>query len=204
MPEANVYWARIHAEQEKNAMSSRLRTSSLTAIIALSILALSCLPCQTSSQIVPTPVRTVPVSTQEAQNLVAILGQSLAPDSEGRFTLVVTEEELTSYVTLNMEESIVDPQILLTDGQVHIYGTLVSPIDAPVAAIGSIELQNGMAHLVIDSVSVDGFPIPDTFVEAFAQQTDDLITSALGHENLEISEVQIAEGKLVVKGTVDQ
>jgi multidrug efflux pump subunit AcrA (membrane-fusion protein) len=183
-------------------MPSRLRTSGLTAIIALSVLVLSCLPCQTSSQIVPTPARTVPVSTKEAQDLVAILGQSLIPDSEGRFTLVVTEEELTSYVALNMEESIIDPQILLTDGQIHIYGTLVSPIEAPVTAVASIELQDGMAHVVIESVSVDGFPIPDTFVEAFAQQTDDLITSALGHENMEISEVLIAEGEMVVKGTV--
>jgi hypothetical protein len=174
----------------------------LTALIALSVLVLSCLPCQTSSQVVPTPVRTVPVSTKEAQDLISILGQGLAPDSEGCFSLVVTEEELTSYVALNMEESIVDPQILLADGQIHIYGTLVSPIEAPVGAVASIELQDGIAHVVIESVSVDGFPIPDTFVEAFAQQTDDLITAALGQENMEISDVLIAEGEIVVKGTV--
>jgi hypothetical protein len=182
-------------------MLSRCRTSALTAILALSILALSCIPCQTSSEVVPTPMRTVPVSTREAANLINLLGQGVVPDSEGRFTLVITEGELTSYVALNMQESIIDPQILLTDDQIHIYGTLVSPIDAPVTAIASVEVRDGSARVVVESLSVDGFPIPDTFVEAFTQQLDDLITTALSYENLEINEIQITNGEMIVKGT---
>jgi hypothetical protein len=174
----------------------------LTAILALSLLVLSCLPCQTSSELVPTPIRTVPISTKEAEDLINLLGQGVVPDSEGRFVLVITEGELTSYVALNMQESIIDPQILLTDDQIHIHGTLVSPIDAPVTAIASVEVRNGSARVVVESLSVDGYPIPDTFVEAFTQQVDDLITTALSYENLRIDEVQIANGEMVVKGTV--
>lgn len=184
-------------------MLSRWRTPGLTAILALSVLALSCLPCQTSSQVVPTPIRTVPISTKEAEDLIAVLGQGVVPDSEGHFVLVITEGELTSYVALNMEESIIDPQILLTDDHIHIYGTLVSPIEAPITAVASVEVQDGRARVVVESLSVGGFPILDTFVETFAQQVDDLITSALTHENLEIDEVQIANGEMIVKGTVD-
>jgi hypothetical protein len=183
-------------------MPSRCRTSGLTAILAVSILALSCLPCQTSSGVVPTPIRTVPISTTEAQNLIALLGQGVVPDSEGHFVLVITEGELTSYVALNMQESIIDPQILLTDDQIHLYGTLVSPIDAPATAIASVEVRDGSARVVVESLSIDGFPVPDTFVEAFTQQVDDLITTALSYENLEIDEVQIANGEMVMKGTV--
>jgi hypothetical protein len=183
-------------------MPSRCRTSGLTAILALSILALSCLPCQTSAELVPTPIRTVPISTQEAEDLIAALGQGVVPDSEGHFVLVITEGELTSYVALNMQESIIDPQILLADDQIHLYGTLVSPIDAPVTAIASVEVQDGSARVVVESLSVDGFPMPDTFVEAFTQQVDDLITTALTYENLEIDDIQIANGEMIVKGTV--
>jgi hypothetical protein len=183
-------------------MPSRRRTSGLTAILALSMLALSCLPCQTSSEVVPTPMRTVPISTKEAEDLIALLGQGVVPDSEGHFVLVITEGELTSYVALNMQESIIDPQILLTDDQIQIYGTLVSPIDAPVTAIASVDVRDGSARVVVESLSVDGFPIPDTFVEAFTQQVDDLITTALTHENLEIDEVQIAYGEMIIEGTV--
>jgi hypothetical protein len=183
-------------------MQSPFRAPGYVMIIALSLLALSCLPCQTSSQAVPTPVRTVPVSTAAAQDLISSLGRGPVPDSEGRFVLVITEEELTSYVALNMQESITNPQILLTDDQMYLYGTMVSPIEAPVTAIASVDIEAGNAHVVIESVSVDGFAIPGTFVEAFAQQIDDLITALLQHENLEISEVQITGGQMIVKGSV--
>jgi hypothetical protein len=183
-------------------MPPRFRASGFVVIVAASVFALACLPCQTSSQIVPTPIRTVPVSTTEAENLISALSQGLVPDSEGRFVLVITEEELTSYVALNMEESIVDPQIILTDDQIQLYGTMVSPVEAPVTAVASVEVEDSQAHVVVESVSVDGFPIPGTFIEAFAQQIDDLVTTLLDYENLEISEVQIAGGEMIINGMV--
>jgi nitrate reductase NapAB chaperone NapD len=181
-------------------MPSRFRASGFVLVVALSVLALACLPCQTSSEVVPTPMRTVPVSTTEAENLISSLSQGLVPDSEGRFVLVITEEELTSYAALNMQESVVDPQIILADGQMQLYGTMLSPVQAPLTAVASVEVEAGKAHVVVESVSVDGFPIPGTFVEAFAQQIDDVITTLLAHEHLEISEVQIAAGEMIITG----
>jgi uncharacterized protein YpmS len=150
----------------------------------------------------PTPQRTVPVSAEEAQNLVSILGSGIVPDQDGRFVFVITEEELTSYAALNMAESIIDPQILLTDGQIHIYGTMISPIEAPVTALATIKVKNGDVRIVVESVSIDGFPIPETFVEAFAQQVDDFITAAERYEDAEISEIEIREGEIVIRGSI--
>jgi uncharacterized protein YpmS len=150
----------------------------------------------------PTPQRTVPVSAEEAQNLVSILGSGIVPDQDGRFVFVITEEELTSYAALNMAESIIDPQILLTDGQIHIYGTMISPIEAPVTALATIKVKNGDVRIVVESVSIDGFPIPETFVEAFAQQVDDFITAARRYEDAEISEIEIREGEIVIRGSI--
>jgi uncharacterized protein YpmS len=169
-------------------------------LLALSVCALACLPCQTTSQVVPTPERTVPVSTEEAQDLVSALGQGIVLDSDGRFVLVITEEELTSFMALNMEESIVDPQVLLTQGQIHMYGTMVSPIEAPLTAVASIQVNSGRVHMVIESVSVGGYPIPETFVQAFAQQIDDFVTAATTHEEVEIAEVEIREGEIIIRG----
>ncbi len=79
------------------------------------------------------------------------------------------EEELTSYVALNMQESITDPQIILSGGKIHLYGTVVSPIEAPIAAIFT---RNGRrsGQLTVEAVALSGFPIPETFVDSFAQQ----------------------------------
>ncbi len=172
----------------------------LTIFVALALLTLACLPCQGSSQVIPTPIRTVPVSTEEAEKLISILGHELPLDDEGCFFLTVTEEELTSYVALNMQESIVDPQILLTGGKIHLHGTLVNPIDAPITAVVSVQAESGQVELTVETVALDGFPIPETFIQAFALQIEASITLAQRHENVEVNEVDIIEGELIVRG----
>ncbi|NIN65052.1 MAG: LmeA family phospholipid-binding protein [Anaerolineae bacterium] len=172
----------------------------LTILVALALLALACLPCQGSSQLIPTPVRTVPVSTEEAEKLISILGRQLPLDDEGCFVLTITEEELTSFVALSMQESIVDPQILLTGGKMHLHGTLVDPIDAPITAAVSVQPESGRVQLTVETVALDGFPVPETFIDAFVQQIEDSITLAQRHENMEVNEVDITEGELIVRG----
>lgn len=181
-------------------MRFQQQRSGLTLLLALSVLGLSCFPCQTSSQVFPTPARTVPVSTEEAEDLISTLGGGLVLDAEGCFVLVVTEGELTSYVALNMRESIIDPQILFTDGKIHLYGTIVSPLEAPVTAIASAEASEGQVQITVETVALSGFPIPATFIEAFARQIDDFITFAQRQENVEINEIEITEGELMIRG----
>ena len=182
-------------------MESRWRKPGLV-LLALALCALACFPCQTSSQLLPTPERTVPVSTEDAEDLAFNLGHGIVPDAEGRFTLLITEEELTSYVALNMGSSMRDPQILLTNGQIHLYAILVGPIEAPVTSVATVDIDSGSPRIVIESVSIDGFPIPNSFAEAFAHQIDDLIIAARRNENTEISEVEIREGEMIIRGKV--
>jgi hypothetical protein len=171
-------------------------------LLSLSLAAIACLPCRTATQLSTTPTRTVPVSTRAAEDLVSALTRGIVPDWAGRFTLIITEEQLTSYVALNMQESIVDPQILLSDGSIHINGTLVSPIGAPVSALATVQVGETGTHFTVESVSVGGFPMPETFVEAFAQQVDDLIRAMERIEEVEIVSIEISEGKMIVQGTV--
>lgn len=172
----------------------------LTVLVALTLLTLSCFPCQGSTRVMPTPVRTVPVSTEEAEKLISILGRELPLDEEGCFVLTVTEEELTSYVALNMQESILDPQILLTDGKIYLHGTLVSPIEAPITAAVSVQAKGGHVDVAVETVALDGFPIPETFIDAFALQVEDSVGFAQRHENLVVNDVDITEGELIVRG----
>jgi len=142
----------------------------------------------------------VPVSKEAAESLISILGHDLPLDDEGCFVLIVTEEELTSYVALHMEESIVDPQILCTSGKIHLHGTMVNPIAAPITAIVSVKAESGQVQVEVETVALDGFPIPDTFIDAFALQIEDFITLAQRHERVVIDEVKIVEGELLISG----
>ncbi len=172
----------------------------LTVLVALTLLTLSCFLCQGSTQVMPTPARTVSVSTEEAEKLTSILGRVLPLDEEGCFVLTVTEEELTSYVALNMQESILDPQILLTDGKIYVHGTLVSPIEAPITAAVSVEAKGGHVDVAVENVALDGYPIPETFMDAFALQVEDSVDFAQRHQNVMINDVDITEGELIVRG----
>jgi uncharacterized protein YpmS len=142
------------------------------------------------------------VSTDEAENLVSKLDEDVVLDPEGYFVLRFSEEELTSYVALNMAESVTDPQVILSDGKIYLYGTIVSPVEAPITAICSVEMEGGQIQITVDAVALGGFPIPETFVESFARQIDDLITSAQRQGNVEITEVEITEGELIIRGRV--
>jgi hypothetical protein len=183
-------------------MQIQKETSGLILLLVLSILALFCLPCQTSSQVIPTPTRTVPVSTAAAENLISKFSEGLTLDPEGCFDLKLHEEELTSYIALNMQESITDPQIILEDEKLYLYGTIVSPIEAPVAAMSSIEIERRQVKIRVEAVTLGGFPIPETFVQAFVQQVDGLINSAQRQGNVEITEIEISEGDLIIRGKV--
>ncbi len=172
----------------------------LTVFTVLTLLTLSCLPCVGPTTVMPTPARTVSVSTEEAEKLISILDRQLPLDEEGCFVLTVTEEEMTSYVALNMQESILDPQILLTDGRIYLHGTLVSPIEAPITAVVSVQATGGHVDLAVETVALDGFPIPETFIDAFALQVEDSVDFAQRHENVVVKDVDITEGKLIIRG----
>lgn len=123
-------------------------------------------------------------------------------DPDGCFLLKVYEEELTSYVALNMEESITDPQIILEDGKIYLYGIIVSPIEAPMAATSSVETERGHVKIRVEALTLGGFPIPETFVQASVQQLDGLINSAQRQGKVEITEIEITEGELTIRGRV--
>ncbi len=172
----------------------------LAILAVLTLLTLSCFPCQGSVAVLPTPDRTVPVSTEEAEKLISILDRKLPLDEEGCFVLTITEEELTSYVALNMQESILEPQILLTDGKIYLHGTLVSPIEAPMTAAVSVQVEGGHVDVTVETVALDGFPIPETFIDAFALQVEDFVDFAQAQEDVVLDDVDIREGELIVSG----
>ena len=181
-------------------MQIRNRTFGWILLLVSSILALSCLACQTSSQVIPTRARAVPVSRAAAENLISKFREGLTVDPEGSFDLEVHEEELTSYVALNMQESITGPQIILEDERLYLYGTMVSPIEAPIAAMASVETEGRHVSIRVEAVTVGGFPIPETFVQAFVQQVDGVINSAQRQGNVEITKIEISEGELIIWG----
>lgn len=183
-------------------MQTRRRMSGLVTIVAICVVSLSHLGCAMLPQRIPTPVRTVPVSSEKADNLVSKLGEELILDAEGQFVLTITEEELTSYVALNMGQTITEPQIILSDGKIHLHGTIAMPVRTTVTAILLLEVVAGQAKTTVESIAFGGFAIPDSLADYLIQQIDNLITPQHSQGDVEITEIEMLEGELTIRGRV--
>ena len=83
---------------------------------------------------------------------------------------------------------------------IGIWFALVNPIAAPITAVVSVQAGSGQVELTVETVALDGFAIPETFIQAFALQIQDSINLAQRHENVEVNEVKIIERELIVRG----
>ena len=183
-------------------MQAQRRTPGVVTMVAICVVSLFYLGCGLLSGPIPTPIRTVPVSSEKAQDLVSKLGQDLILDAEGNYVLTITEEELTSWVALNMGETIKDPQIILSEGKIHLSGTITTPVKTTMTAILLVEAEAGQAQTTVESISFGGLPIPGAFAETLVRQIDDLVTPRHSQGEVEITEVEIAEGELTLRGKV--
>lgn len=183
-------------------MQMQGRTPGVVTMVVICVMSLSYLGCGLLPGPIPTPIRTVAVSGQDADSLVSKLGQDLILDAEGNYVLTITEEELTSWVALKMGETIEDPQIILSEGKIHMYGTITTPVSAAMTAILLMEAEAGQARTKVESITFGGLPIPETFAETLVRQIDDLVTPRHSQGEVEITEVEIAEGELILRGRV--
>jgi hypothetical protein len=187
---------------EADVMETQRRTPGVVTMVAICVVSLFYLGCGPLSGPIPTPIRTVPVSSEKAQDLVSKLGQDLILDAEGNYVLTITEEDLTSWVAVSMGETIKDPQIILSDGKIHLYGTITTPVRTTMTAVLLMEAEAGQTQTTVESITFGGFSIPETFAETLVRQIDDLVTPGHSQGEVEITEVEIAEGELTLRGRV--
>ncbi|MCC6147976.1 MAG: hypothetical protein IT308_10455 [Anaerolineaceae bacterium] len=176
------------------------------------VIALASLACQISVG-GPTSSRTVPVSTLAVSELQNNLEHSLNdPNSASQITLTITESQLTSLLSQQLskqpEPLLLNPQVLLQNNQVEIYG---------VAHKGSIQAnarlaiqvstdQNGGLTAMLTSFDLGPVPAPQSLVESISAT----INSALNEQldpmtaGFRIDSVAISEGLMTLTGRRQQ
>lgn len=184
----------------------KLRIVPLLVALILPVLA-----CNLPSRPKATPAAQVPVSSQAVQSLQEALDQAAEEARKtGRVDLVITEQQLTSLIALEMqsqgEASINDVQVLLRDGKVTITGQvqqdqLQAPLEISLAL--SADGAGGFTY-TIESAKIGPLPLPQFLLDAITEQVDQAVQENIRQVagDIYIESVSIAGGQMAIKGHV--
>jgi hypothetical protein len=182
-------------------------------IMALALVAASVACSLGSPTATPTPRPTlIPVSTEAAGELEDVWATAVAGSKDGQVSVVVTEQQLTSFIAIKLAENpdspIQDPQVLLRDGRMTLTASAAfQGIKAPVEIILSTAPDaEGVLKVTIDSGKFGGLPMPDALLESVSASINELVSGQFGPQGtgVRVTAVTIADGQMVVTGTLAQ
>ena len=172
---------------------------SLSLLVAFTIIA-----CTATGS--PTlPGGPVEVSSEAAQRVEAKLVEALTLNPNEQFILRFTDEEVTSYLTLKLEETteppITDPQIRFTKGKIYIAGKLISnlgPMQVRAMIVATPRIMNDQMVIDIESAYLGPVTAPKTLLDSLSQTIDEAFEEA--QVNLKITQVEVFESEIVIVG----
>jgi hypothetical protein len=190
-------------------MNGDIRSRKLwITVLALVVASLACSfgsPKATSTPH-PTPI---PVSSKAAGELQDVWATAVAGSKDGQVSVVMTEEQLTSAIAINLAQNtdspIQDPQVILRDGKMTITANAtVQGVKAPVEIITSAAPdKDGALKLSIDEAKFGVLPMPAVLLDSISATINELVSGQFGPQvtGVKITTVAIADGKMVLTGT---
>jgi hypothetical protein len=158
------------------------------------------------------PTQTVPVSTEEVQNMQSQIEQALIAGAEtGLVTLQITESQLTSYIALKMQEQtnppFTEPQIFLRNGQMQMVGKIDRGMFAANMLITmnvTVDPTTNLPKIEIASADFGPFPAPEGLNAAISAVIEEAFTGSLGPVALgfRLEAISIADGIMTLTGRI--
>ena len=158
------------------------------------------------------PTQTIPVSENEVQNMQTQIEQAFTAGAQsGVVTLQFTESQLTSYIALKLQEKttppFTDPQILLRDGQMQMYGKVARSMFTANILITmnvSIDETSGLPKIEIATADFGPFPAPQGINNAISAVIDEAFTGSLGPVAIgfRLESITIADGVMTMAGRI--
>ena len=158
------------------------------------------------------PAETVPVSPADAQSLRDMIQQAMVTGAEtGVITLSITESQLTGYMdeklALQADPPFTDPQILLRNGQMLMYGKITKGWftgNMLITMNVTIDEISGQPKIQIASADFGPFPAPEGLNTAISAIIDEAFTGSFGPvaSGFRLQTITIADGIMTVTGRI--
>jgi hypothetical protein len=159
----------------------------------------------------PTPPGSpIPVSTEAAGQLRELWKSALENSGGGDVSVIVTEEQLTSYLAFRLAEQpdppLRDVQVYLRDSKIQIYGTAQAG-NLTTTALVSLAVSispEGQASFSVEQADFGPVPVPSALLEKLSTGLNEAFTGQVGSlaTGFKIKSVLIADGQMGIIGTV--
>jgi len=185
----------------------------LPIILVLAAASLACnLPPGLPAQGPELPPTAQPMSPEELQQLEEQLKATLAAGANGEVTVTIAQQQLNAYITSEIasqpEPWITEPSVVLTNGQVEVYGKIAQGgISANAAIVLKPRIDaEGNPKLDIVSINLGSLPVPDSFTERISSLVDNTLSNNLAQTSnqFKVSSILITEGQMTVSGVRQQ
>jgi hypothetical protein len=178
----------------------------LFVVLALVASSFACQLQPGGGDIASPPGGPIPVTQEAADRLKENFNREMQEASTGdEFRLFVTNEEITSLVTLTLQDSgtvpLSDPQIWFTAGRVYITGTFSPswPFTFKSIIVATAVVQDGQIEIGVEKAQMGPFPFPERALDSASQSINE--TLAEMQLDLNVNTLQILEGELQIAGT---
>ncbi|MBN1452016.1 MAG: hypothetical protein JW963_13455 [Anaerolineales bacterium] len=180
-------------------------------LLALTFLLLATLACSIFVGGPEYPEGAIPVSAEAVQSLKSqIEAAVLAGAQTGTITLLITQEQITSYIAFKMaaqqNPAFHDPQVYLWDGQMQIYGKVERGyLNANVLVRLNVGVDEaGQPKIEIASADFGPFPAPDGLKQSMTAVMAEAFTGSLGPiaTGFRLESIDIANGLMTVTGRI--
>ncbi|MCC7361631.1 MAG: hypothetical protein IT317_19260 [Anaerolineales bacterium] len=159
------------------------------------------------------PASPIPISTEAAgefENLWENALKNAGPN--GEVTVVMTEEQVTSFVALKLAEEADNPltniQIYLRDGKMTLTGDAkLGAISAPATIAISVTVDaTGDLVAEIEDADFGPVPVPQSVLDQLNESIAQSITNELSFDETQVTiqSIAIADGKMSFSGIVNQ
>jgi len=186
-----------------------MKHSHLFPILALTLI--TTLACTVFTGGPDYPEQTIPVSTEAVDSLKQQIEQAVVNGAQsGVVYLFINETQLTSYLAFKLQQSadpmFTDPQVILRDNQMRIYGkTKQGMFTSNIGIILEVRTdEQGKPKLQVISADFGPLPLPDGLNEAITAIINEAYTGSLGPvaTGFRIQTIVIADGVMAIEGRI--
>ncbi len=172
--------------------------------LPLLALLLASLACQVSLGGPQAPADRTPVPAQ-AQDWRSLLANAQPGDT---LDITLTEGDLTAILARQVgsvqDVKISDPQVVLRNGKMEVYGRAEAPnVAGNFQAVLNVQAENGRARVDVESANIGAIPVPSSITERMTSALDDTLADATGSGGrLYINRIDMLEGAMTINATV--
>ena len=158
------------------------------------------------------PSESVPASTEQVATMKAQIEQSFLDGAEsGAVTVQMTESQLTSYIAAKLEAQtdppFTDPQVLLRNGQMLIYGKVTQGYfyaNMLITLNVGVDPATGLPSITIASADFGPVDAPQGINKAISSIIEEAFTGSLGPvaTGLRIETITITDGVMTFTGRI--